>query len=481
MEQRCLTHRSTPEQTVPFCSPEPASAKDDRCTPMYHTQDTQTETIHFATKIYRRFTVHTTGTPMGCRLSRDAASPRSRTSSNATLFTTATKASHIFRTTRKRQATRVGQLSFIVSSKLLPHSDLLRLVALVDEPREHVSVVDGEVVSLTVDVGRDHRCEVAPVLILRTRDEIPAAAAAAVADSSSSSANVRTVGNPVRVNIAALGAAGFHVGGLADLAGCSARAKCFREATYRVRATHTRRRATSWPSHGVAEGHMEHPHYIGGSAYERELADEAFEFSLYLLSSHAQDFSTVGRYMVDFQIHVTREGSYKTKLPRICPVPGDGTYTRRFSSKSSTVQRDAEKYRKSRQGNQGDRRVIGLNVRNWETNCGVGTRANLVAAVEDVDHALRVRVALVAGVRGAVVDHGLVDGVGGLVGEDARRQAGHQLDNLEGPAALHHVVVDEDVLAEELHLVLEVAEQPPDLIDAWKQVRRAVCDGSDNF
>lgn len=43
---------------------------------------------------------------------------------------------------------------------------LFRFVALVDEPREHVAVVDGEVVPLAVDVGRDDRCEVAPVLIL---------------------------------------------------------------------------------------------------------------------------------------------------------------------------------------------------------------------------------------------------------------------------------------------------------------------------
>lgn len=88
---------------------------------------------------------------------------------------------------------------------------------------------------------------------------------------------------------------------------------------------------------------------------------------------------------------------------------------------------------------------------------------NLVAAVEDVDHTLRVCVSLVASVRGSVVDHGLVDGVGGLVGEDAGRQARHQLHDLKNPAALHDVVVDEDVLAEELHLVLEVAEQPSHL------------------
>lgn len=60
-----------------------------------------------------------------------------------------------------------------VECKLLPPQrarrgrvHLLRLVALVDEPREHVSVVDGKVVPLTVDVGRDHGSEVAAVLLL---------------------------------------------------------------------------------------------------------------------------------------------------------------------------------------------------------------------------------------------------------------------------------------------------------------------------
>ena len=63
------------------------------------------------------------------------------------------------------------------------------------------------------------------------------------------------------------------------------------------------------------------------------------------------------------------------------------------------------------------------------------------------------------------MDHGLVDRVGGLVGEDARRQARHQLFHLVDPAALHHIVVDEDVLAEELHLIFEVAEEPAHLRD----------------
>ena len=61
------------------------------------------------------------------------------------------------------------------------------------------------------------------------------------------------------------------------------------------------------------------------------------------------------------------------------------------------------------------------------------------------------------------MDHGLIDRVRGLVGEDARRQARHQLLHPVDPAALHDVVVDQDVLAEKLHLVLEVAEQPSHL------------------
>lgn len=71
--------------------------------------------------------------------------------------------------------------------------------------------------------------------------------------------------------------------------------------------------------------------------------------------------------------------------------------------------------------------------------------------------------------RGAVVHHGLVDGVSGLVREDARRQARHQLHDLENPAAFHDVVVDEDVLPEELHLVLEVAEQASNLMRRDRQ------------
>lgn len=156
--------------------------------------------------------------------------------------------------------------------------------------------------------------------------------------------------------------------------------------------------------------------------------------------------------------------------PCVCSVPGDGacakfstSFTLQHAPKNTEVKESAK-----RQQWQSNREPEVTTYRIVARAC-----LYLVAAVEDVDHALRVRVPLVAGVRGPVVDHGLIDGVGGLVGEDARRQARHQLHDLEDPAALHDVVVDEDVLAEELHLVLEVAEQAPHLI-RWVG-KRAVC------
>lgn len=59
--------------------------------------------------------------------------------------------------------------------------------------------------------------------------------------------------------------------------------------------------------------------------------------------------------------------------------------------------------------------------------------------------------------------HRLVDRVCRLVREDASRQARHQLLHLVDAAALHNVVVDQNVFAEEFHFVLEVAEQTANL------------------
>eukprot|EP00636_Phaeomonas_parva_P015482 CAMPEP_0118859466 /NCGR_PEP_ID=MMETSP1163-20130328/5700_1 /TAXON_ID=124430 /ORGANISM="Phaeomonas parva, Strain CCMP2877" /LENGTH=351 /DNA_ID=CAMNT_0006793057 /DNA_START=339 /DNA_END=1393 /DNA_ORIENTATION=+ len=98
----------------------------------------------------------------------------------------------------------------------------------------------------------------------------------------------------------------------------------------------------------------------------------------------------------------------------------------------------------------------------------------LVAAVHDVDEALGVGVALVALVRRAVVDHGLIDGVGRLVREDARAQAGHELLDAELAAALHDVVIDEDVFPEEVDLAALVREEAAHERREVDDVRRPV-------
>lgn len=75
-----------------------------------------------------------------------------------------------------------------------------------------------------------------------------------------------------------------------------------------------------------------------------------------------------------------------------------------------------------------------------------------VGAVHGVDEALGVGISLVGGVRRSVVQHGLVDGVSRLVGEDAGGEEGHELLDLVDAAVLHDVIVDKSVLAVELNL-----------------------------
>jgi len=86
-----------------------------------------------------------------------------------------------------------------------------------------------------------------------------------------------------------------------------------------------------------------------------------------------------------------------------------------------------------------------------------------VGAVHGVDEALGVGVSLVGGMGRSVVEHGLVDGVTRLVGEDAGGEEGHELLHLVDAAVLHDVVVDECVLAVELNLLGQVGEQTADL------------------
>lgn len=75
-----------------------------------------------------------------------------------------------------------------------------------------------------------------------------------------------------------------------------------------------------------------------------------------------------------------------------------------------------------------------------------------VGAVHGVDEALGKGVALVGRVRGSVVEHRLVDGVGRLVGEDAGGEERNELLHLVNAAILHDIVINKGVLAVELDL-----------------------------
>ena len=86
-----------------------------------------------------------------------------------------------------------------------------------------------------------------------------------------------------------------------------------------------------------------------------------------------------------------------------------------------------------------------------------------IGPVERVEEALGVGVAFVGRVRGSVVEHGLVNGVGGLVGEDAGGEKGDELGDLVDPTTLHDIVVEENVLAKELDLLGQVGKETADL------------------
>ena len=87
----------------------------------------------------------------------------------------------------------------------------------------------------------------------------------------------------------------------------------------------------------------------------------------------------------------------------------------------------------------------------------------IVALVHDIDHTFGVGVTVVGGVRWAIVDHGLINGVGGLVRKDACREARDDLLNFVLVAQGEDVVIDWHVNAEELQVGLHVAVKTADL------------------
>ena len=79
-----------------------------------------------------------------------------------------------------------------------------------------------------------------------------------------------------------------------------------------------------------------------------------------------------------------------------------------------------------------------------------------VCAVQGIDEALGVGISLVGWVGGTIVEHGLIDGIARLVGEDAGGEEGYELLHLVDAAILHDVVVDERIFAVELNLIEEI-------------------------
>jgi len=76
-----------------------------------------------------------------------------------------------------------------------------------------------------------------------------------------------------------------------------------------------------------------------------------------------------------------------------------------------------------------------------------------VGSVHGVNESFGVGIALVTGMGWAVVEHGLVDGVFGFVGEDACGEHGDEFGDLVEAAVFHDVVVDESVFTVEFNLL----------------------------
>lgn len=85
-----------------------------------------------------------------------------------------------------------------------------------------------------------------------------------------------------------------------------------------------------------------------------------------------------------------------------------------------------------------------------------------VGLVEDVDHPLGHGVAVVRVVWGPVVDHGLVNRVGRLVGEDTGAEAGDDLLGAGHVSGVEDVVVHAHVVPEEVEASPHVGEESPD-------------------
>mmetsp|Transcript_39273 Transcript_39273/g.97260 ORF Transcript_39273/g.97260 Transcript_39273/m.97260 type:complete len:202 (-) Transcript_39273:53-658(-) len=98
----------------------------------------------------------------------------------------------------------------------------------------------------------------------------------------------------------------------------------------------------------------------------------------------------------------------------------------------------------------------------------------LVHTVLHIHHTLSISVALVGGVRRAVVNHLLVNRKRGLVREYAGGQTRHKLLDTSLVALLENIVVHHDVVPPKLHLMLHVRKQASNLSSQVDDVSRLV-------
>lgn len=85
-----------------------------------------------------------------------------------------------------------------------------------------------------------------------------------------------------------------------------------------------------------------------------------------------------------------------------------------------------------------------------------------ITPILDVNHPLGIGVAEVGAMRWPIVDHGLIDGIGGLVREDAGGEAGDHLLHPHLVGRVQDVVVDVDVCPPKIQVGADVFEEASD-------------------
>ncbi len=87
-----------------------------------------------------------------------------------------------------------------------------------------------------------------------------------------------------------------------------------------------------------------------------------------------------------------------------------------------------------------------------DDGCEVASIFLCIGAVHGIDETLGEGISFVRGVGWSIVEHGFVNGVGSLVGEDAGGKERNEFLNLVDSAEFHDVVIDKNILPVEFHL-----------------------------